>query len=454
MIKGHAANGVLAQRISPRTFRSHQLDPCGEFCLANFERLFSSMGATGMASEKAQRRLSFARGGLCAIDSIDDFPSGRPTFRREKTALFGRVCRMTNNIAPVISVIIPVRNEARFLDRCLHSLFSADPVAAGIEVLVVDGMSEDGTRKILEDWSSRQPGLRVLDNRERITPTAMNLGIRAARGAWILIAGAHCTYPPDFFRLCLETAQRTQADNVGGEITTLTEEDGAEGTLVRAITTHRFGVGNAGCRVGATEGWADTVAYSCYRREVFDRIGLYDERLPRNQDYEFNRRLLKAGGRIWRNPAICNQYYNQGSLKGLLRQAFRTGQWNPWMWYLAPYSFAWRHAVPLVFVTALAVGLALTLTETGVGLTFLGLILVPYFTLAIVAAGQQALRYGLWSFAILPFLFFAYHVSYGGGGLWAMVLLALRRAPVQRDIEPWPGAGSGRAWPRPGIVTD
>jgi succinoglycan biosynthesis protein ExoA len=316
-----------------------------------------------------------------------------------------------------------------------------------MEVLVVDGMSDDGTREKLEAWCRRQPGVRVLDNPQRVVPTAMNIGIRAARGKWIIRADAHAEYPADYFVRCLLVSQRTEADNVGGGVITAAREDNAPAELVRALTTHPFGVGNAGFRTGAREGPADTVVFGCYRREVFDRIGLYDERLVRNQDYELNSRLRKAGGTIWYDPTICALYHNQATLKGLLRQALVTAQWNPWMWYVAPYSLAWRHVLPAVFVGVILGALVLCLIAPRWGLLALAVILLPYVSTAVAASLRQAHRHGQWMFALLPPLFAAYHVTYGAGILWGTCVLAARRAPVQRVSEPWPGAGTYRALP-------
>jgi len=317
-----------------------------------------------------------------------------------------------------------------------------------MEVLVVDGMSNDSTRQILSSWCQRQANLRILDNPQRIVPTAMNIGIRAARGRWIIRLDAHAEYLADYFTRCLNTSQRVDADNVGGGVTTLSSDDSIQGKLVRALTTHRFGVGNAGFRIGAPEGPADTVVFGCYRREVFERIGLYNERLVRNQDYELNRRLLKAGGLIWHNPEIRARYYNQDSLIGLLRQAFGTGQWNTWMWYIAPYSFAWRHAAPLGFVLALFSGFLLSFIAPPLGRFTLISIVIPYFVLALLSSVQQSARYGFWLLPVLPFLFLAYHLAYGLSEVWGIFLLSIKRAPVQLVPEPWPGAGSHPAWPK------
>lgn len=351
--------------------------------------------------------------------------------------------------APDISIIIPCRNEVHFIDRCLASVFSFEPVPNGYEVLVVDGQSTDGTLSRLDRWAEAHAQLRILKNPARIVPTAMNIGIRAAAGRYIVRLDAHSEYPANYLRLCLETIERTQADNAGGLFITIPRGGSPEARLVQALTTHKFGVGNAGYRLNAAEGYADTVPYGCYRREVFERLGGYDERLVRNQDYEFNRRLLKSGGHIWCNPDIHIHYYNQGSLKGLLRQAAFTGQWNPWMWHVAPYAFALRHAIPGVFVLGLLGGAALArLTPWGQAL--LALALAAYFSLALVSAGQQARRSGWWMLPILPFLFFAYHVAYGAGILTGIGSLLAGRAPVQRAPEPWPGAGRYRAWPPSG----
>jgi GT2 family glycosyltransferase len=271
----------------------------------------------------------------------------------------------------------------------------------------------------------------VLDNPLGIVPSAMNIGIRAAQGEWIVRLDAHSEYPADYFVRCLDTSRHTSADNVGGAVISVALNEGVQGKIVSALTTHWFGVGNSAPRTKDREGWADTVPFGCYRREVFDRIGLYDERLVRNQDYELNRRLIKLGGRIWYNPAIRILYYNRSSLGGLFRQAFSTGQWNPWMWFVAPYSFAWRHAVPMAFIGALLCACLMFLVAPGLARVVLNLTLWPYAGLAIAASLQQSSRYGGRLCLLLPFSFFTYHVVYGLGGLWGLCLLLARRAPVQ-----------------------
>jgi succinoglycan biosynthesis protein ExoA len=351
-------------------------------------------------------------------------------------------------VSPQISIIMPVRDEAAFIERSLGSVLAQDFPPELMEILVIDGMSDDGTRAIVERLFERETSVftRILENPQRVVPTALNIGIAVARGRLVVRLDAHSDYPPDYVRLCVETADSSGADNVGGIVVPELEGSSRAAQLVKALTTHRFGVGDSAFRVGTDSGAADTVPFGCFRREVFERIGLYDERLVRNQDYELNRRLAHAGGRVWLDTSIRAYYSNRRTLSGLFQQAFANGQWNPWMWYVAPYSLAARHAIPSVFVLAVLTSLLLA-TMTSWGSWALAAVLAPYLLLAAASGMQQALRYGKWMAPLLPWLFAAYHISYGTGTLYGIALLALRRSPVQRVKEPWPGAGRYRAWP-------
>jgi glycosyltransferase involved in cell wall biosynthesis len=333
-------------------------------------------------------------------------------------------------LKPMVSIIIPCRNEVKFIDKCLRSVFSFDSIPGETEVIVVDGMSEDGTRDILSQWSVRYSNLKILDNPMHIVPTAMNIGLKAAKGDWIVRLDAHADYPKDYLRLCIETSKRTGADNVGGIFKTIPRDKSIQSKLVQALTTHRFGVGNANYRLNASEGPADTVPYGCYRCEVFDRIGLYNEQLVRNQDYEFNRRLIHKGRRIWLNPKIQIYYYNQGTILGLLRQAFLTAKWNTYMWYVAPYTFALRHLIPAIFVLTLIGSIILSLF-TFIGLMLFISILSLYTVFAFIASMQQSRCYVWWMVLILPFLFLVYHIAYGSGAFWGLLKLIKGSAPVQ-----------------------
>ncbi|OPY69599.1 MAG: putative glycosyltransferase EpsJ [Syntrophorhabdaceae bacterium PtaU1.Bin034] len=332
---------------------------------------------------------------------------------------------------PEVSVIVPCRNEEKFIDRCLGSVLCSDLPPGALEIIAVDGMSQDSTPALLRRWAEINPNVKILFNPRRIAPIGLNLGIRAARGKWLLFLSAHSEYPKGYVSLCLEAARRTGADNVGGWLRTLPGDSSLQARLVQAATTHRFGVGNARFRVNAQEGPADTVAYGCYRREVFDRIGLFDERLVRNSDYELNRRLASRGGRIWLDPNIRIDYFNQETLAGLMKQAFANGTWNIWMWLMAPHTFAVRHAVPFLFVTVL-IGLAGIGIYSSKAFSLLFAFLGAYAVCALGASYQQARGLGWWMMPVLPFLFFAYHVAYGAGTLWGILKHFANKSPVRK----------------------
>lgn len=358
--------------------------------------------------------------------------------------------RIPSRSANLVSILIPCRNETLYIEKCLASVCAFEhPEGVEFEILVLDGVSTDNTRVLAEAAAARDPRIRVLDNPGVIQSTAVNLGVQAARGSWIMRLDAHARYPANYLRLCYETALRSGADNVGGIFITEPGGAGYSAQLVQALTTHKFGVGDSGFRTGAKEDWADTVPYGFYRREVFDRIGWLDERLVRAQDYEFNRRLIASGGRILRNPYIQIHYYNQPTLGAFYRKQFvKEAPYNAYLWYVAPYAFAARHAITGVFAAGVLGGSALTpLFPRLIGLPFAA-VMTFYALLAMLSAIQQAARYRRPFHALcLPVCFFLFHFIHGLGLLAGLVRLLTGTAPVQIKPEPWPGAGRKRAWP-------
>lgn len=347
----------------------------------------------------------------------------------------------------LISILIPCYQEEQFIAGCLASVRAFEtPADTEIEILVLDGMSTDGTRNIVSSLIRDDPRIRLVDNLKRSQSAAMNLGISIAKGEFLMRLDAHSVYPSDYLRLTLETALRTGADNTGGVVATLPRGEGYQSAMVQALTTHKFGVGDSGFRTGAAEGEADTVPYGFFRRPIFDRVGLFDERLVRAQDYEMNRRIIAAGGRIWMNPAIRVGYYQQPDLRSFFRkQVVFEAPYNAYMWYLAPYSFTIRHAVTGVFAAGVIGGLLLSPLVPAIRWLFGG-VMALYFALAVLASIQQAFRYREPRHVFtLPPAFFAYHLLHGCGVLLGLARLAAGTSPVQRGVEPWPGAGRSRA---------
>jgi glycosyltransferase involved in cell wall biosynthesis len=329
-----------------------------------------------------------------------------------------------------ISAIIPCRNEKAHIESCVRSLLAQIPTEGGFEIIVSDGMSEDGTRAILKRFAEQDTRLRIVDNPGKITPCGMNEGIRAARGRYIAIMGAHNRYAPDYLRKSIEVLEETRADNVGGAMH-------CEGFsyLQRAIAAAHhssYSVGGARWHNPSYEGPADTVFGGVYRREVFDRIGLFDEELVRNQDDELNLRLTRSGGKIWQSPRIRSWYHPRKSLGALFRQYLQYGYWKVRVIQKHRLPASVRHVVPGFFLIALIALSVASLAWTpaywllfalgGVYLGFIG-----------IGAATTAARRG-WSLfpAFFP-VFACYHFGYGLGFLKGIADFVLfRRHPSKR----------------------
>src|SRR6266480_5849379 len=196
-------------------------------------------------------------------------------------------CSMSGSASPLVSVVVPCRNEERYIAACLDSILASDYPRDRLEVLVVDGLSDDRTREILGRYTARHPSIRRLDNPQRITPTALNVGIRAAEGDVVMRMDAHVLYPSTYVSQLVAALEETGADCVGGVIETLPADESATARAIALGLSHPLGVGNSYFRIGSRERrWADAVSFGCYRRDVFNRIGLFDEELLRDQDDE------------------------------------------------------------------------------------------------------------------------------------------------------------------------
>ena len=263
---------------------------------------------------------------------------------------------------PFVSVVLPIRNEERTIGDCLSAVLAQDYPAGRMEVLVVDGQSTDRTRVVVEEAAARDPWSRVrlLDNPVGSAPPALNIGIRAARGELIARVDGHTIIAPDYLRRCVETLRETGADNVGGLMRP--EGRGYVGRCIALATGSRFGVGNSRFHYDEHGGEAETVYLGCFRRVIFERVGLFDEGLIRNQDDELNDRIVASGGRIWLDPRIRSTYYNRGSYRSLWRQYYQYGYWKVRVLRRHPEARRARHLAPAALVAALAgaalVGLA------------------------------------------------------------------------------------------------
>lgn len=332
---------------------------------------------------------------------------------------------------PVVSVIMPIRNEAAFIHRSLGAVLAQDYPADRLEVLIADGMSTDTTRQIISELAATHSAIRVqiVDNPGGIVPTGFNAALARSRGEIIVRVDGHTIIEPDYVRACVDTLSRTDAQNVGGRM----DPVGVTpfGQAVAMATTSPFGVGGARFHYSMQEEYVDTVYMGAWPRSVFDRIGGFDERFVRNQDDEFNYRLRKHGGKILLSPTIKSTYYNRGSWRSLARQYYQYGLYKVLVLKKHAAQMRPRQFGPPVFVLALLLG---ALAAPFVPLARWGFAaVVSFYLLANFAASILTARRGKWSLLPLIALTFAtLHTAYGAGFLVGLVKFGMAR------VEPLP----------------
>jgi len=311
---------------------------------------------------------------------------------------------MTNNF-PLLSVIIPCRNEKKFIDKCLDSIIEQDYPKDNLEVLVIDGMSEDGTRDVIREYVGKYPFVKILDNAKKFTPFALNIGIKAAQGEIIVRMDAHAGYEKDYISKCVKYLKEYDADNVGGVMKTLPSKKTIFARAIAISLSHPFGAGGSYFRTGSAKPrWVDTVFGGCYKREVFNKIGLFNENLLRSQDMEFNLRLKKAGGKILLFPDIIVSYYPQTTFASFFRHNLEDGIWSVYPLKFIKTKFKLRHYIPLIFILTLPLSIWF------------------YIPLSLFFSLKIAMRENDLRFLFLMPLAFAYrHFGYGLGSIFGLI---------------------------------
>ncbi|MFO8236569.1 MAG: glycosyltransferase family 2 protein [Bacteroidales bacterium] len=315
-----------------------------------------------------------------------------------------------------VSIVVPCRNEEKYIGQCLDSLIYND--YKPVEIIVIDGDSDDDTKKILENYQERHNSVQVLENKEKYTPISLNKGIRNASGDYIMIAGAHSFFPPDYISGLVEVLEGLpEAVGVGGTME-IVSDDSYKANVVKKVLSDKFGVGNSTFRVGTRNlADVDTLPFGLYYEEVFQKAGLYDERLIRNQDIEWSKRAVKYAGQLFLVPGINCTYYLRGSYAYLAWSNFRNGFWNILTIYLTknPSSLRLRHFIPLVFMLSLILPIFGAIFFSSVSLWLplmvLGLYLVTMGRRSIFLAERHKQIPGI----LCAFL--TLHLSYGLGSL-------------------------------------
>jgi glycosyltransferase involved in cell wall biosynthesis len=322
-----------------------------------------------------------------------------------------------------LSVILPCRNEVRHLARCLDSLLNGTWPQDSLEILVVDGESDDGSVDVAVAHAERHPVIRILANPRRSAPAALNIGLAAATGDVIVRVDAHVEYPGDYLERLVAQLVATGADNVGGRVETIPGAPTIVGRAIARAMSHPFGVGNSRFRLrSSSPSWVDTVPFGCFRRDVFTRLGEFDEELIRNQDDEFNARITRAGGRILLDPSIVARYVARPRLRQLARMYHQYGVFKPLVVRRIGAVTSARQLAPVTLLVVLAGCAAAGLVHPAAWRAGLS-ILVLYLVAALAAAAHAAREDGIRGIGARAWAFAVMHLSYGAGYLRGLVRL-------------------------------
>ncbi|MDD5144811.1 MAG: glycosyltransferase family 2 protein [Candidatus Pacebacteria bacterium] len=318
----------------------------------------------------------------------------------------------------MITVIIPCRNEEKFIGDCLESLIKQDYPKEDLEILVIDGASEDKSREIAQGFSEKYPFIKVLDNPQKFTPFALNIGIRAAKGDVIVRMDSHAGYNKDYISQCVKRIKESGADNVGGVIETLPSKNTLTARAIASALSSSFGAASS-FRIGSDKPKeVDTVFGGCFKKEVFQKVGLFDERMLRSQDIEFNKRLKKAGGKILLFPDIVARYYPQDTLRKFWDHNVKDGFWTIYPLKFGVRFFSLRHLLPLFLILGLATTLILGIFSSFFFALFKFTALIYIFS-NLFFSSKISLKEDFKLFFVLPLAFIARHFGYGLGSLKA-----------------------------------
>ncbi len=328
-----------------------------------------------------------------------------------------------NRPMPSVSIVIPCYNEQSTIGLLLDAILCQTYPLNEMEVIIADGMSVDDTRAEIERFGLRHPELmvRVVDNTQRNIPAAINCAIRAASGEYIVRLDAHCVPNPDYIEKSIEALLAGKGWNVGG---VWKIEPGAKDWLARSIAAaagHPFGVGDALYRYATQAQSVDTVPFGAFRRSLLDQIGLFDETLLTNEDYEFNTRIRAAGGEIWLDPAIASVYFARSTLGALAKQYWRYGYWKVRMLRRYPRSLRARQALPPLFVTGLVLLAVLAPIWAPFAWLLLGSLVTYWFVLMAGAVPAAQKQRDLRLLIGIPCAITVMHVCWGAGFLWSLL---------------------------------
>lgn len=324
-----------------------------------------------------------------------------------------------------VSVVCPVYQEKAYIVNCLESLLAQTYPKEAIEFLMVDGGSTDGTREIIQDYASRDDRVQLLDNPHRTAPYALNIGIRASKGDTIARVDAHSSYPEDYVVRLVTELYRLHADNVGGVWKTLPANGSAQAHAVVHVTSSRIGVGNSHHKTGVSHiQRVDTVPFGCFPRELFDRIGYFDEEMTRNQDDELNGRITQSGGKIYIIPDVEIGYKARPTISKMAKMYYQYGLFKPLGNSKLKRPTTLRQFVPMLFMAFLLLGAVTIIFLPALWILYIAIVVLYIIMIFLDAVGFALRSHCYMAACLVPLAFCSLHFSYSVGywtGLFKLV---------------------------------
>ena len=322
-----------------------------------------------------------------------------------------------------VSIIVPCYNEEATICLLLDALYQQTYPLEDVQVIIADGMSTDHTRQRVSDFQAEHPrlSLHIVDNPLRAIPSGLNRAIEAARGEYLVRLDAHSIPEADYIEHSIASLKKSLGDNVGGIWKIQPSGSSWIARSIAAAAAHPLAVGDALYRLGAKAQSVDTVPFGAFRRDMAIQIGLFDESLLTNEDYEFNVRIRQAGGKIWLDPAIQSTYFARSTLTALAEQYWRYGYWKAQMLRRYPKTIRWRQAIPPLFSASL-IGLFIIGFFTPLGWKLLGLELAIYFSILLLSGLIVAFKQKSPGFVLgIPLAIATMHIAWGTALIWGII---------------------------------
>lgn len=317
----------------------------------------------------------------------------------------------------LVTAMIVVRNEENYIKLSLESLLNQEFNQDMYEIIVIDGMSTDNTLTNIKNIVDNYKGaisITVLQNEKKLLASGWNLGIKNAKGKYVVRIDAHARASSNFIKKNVETIQNLPEDVacVGGRLFSVHLEGGDE--TISKVLSSPFGIGNSKFRYADSSQYVDTVAFGLYKKEIFEKVGYFDETLERNQDNNMHNRIKKSGFKFYFNPEIKSEYYVRNNLKKMLRQGYSNGKWNIIVYRQDKKSLSTRHLIPLLFVISIIIMTGLLFINPVFMYLFI-LEMLLYCSLGVFFAFKKTKNI----LVVLKMLlyFFLLHISYGMGSL-------------------------------------